>query len=85
MTTPLKKQEQTERERAHAEMLEEALKQPGVRESMEVFENWRRADKGLEPYRLATKRAYKTWVSDHTNPRGVNADKMVLGQFGKNT
>ena len=85
MTTQSKKQEQSERERAHAEILEEALKQPGVRESMEVFESWRRADKGLAPYRLATKRAYKTWVSNHTRPRGVKAEEKILGKFGKNT
>ena len=50
-------------------MLEEALRQPGVREVMEVFGGWQRADSGLDPYRFATKDASIITTTDHANVR----------------
>lgn len=68
----------------HAAMLKEALARPGVREVMEVYGGWRRADKALETYRVARKRARIVTTSDHTNPlpqaksiRGLFADHPV--------
>ena len=43
------------REREHAEMLEAALARPGVREVMDVYRGWQAKDRGLDPYRAATK------------------------------
>lgn len=34
----------------HAELLEEAMKRPGVREAMEVYGNWERLDSLVRPY-----------------------------------
>ena len=45
----------SERERAHAALLEEALKRPGIPEIMRVYGDWRTADPGLDPCRATTK------------------------------
>ena len=58
---------QSHREAAHAAMLEEALRRPGVREAMEVYRGWQRADNGLDPYRAATKQPWVTTTTDHAN------------------
>ena len=58
-----------DRERAHEDMLKEALKRPGVREVMEVYESWQMADKGLESYRSATRYVYKVTTTNHTAPK----------------
>ena len=57
----------SERVRAHAAMPEEALKRPGIPEIMSVYGDWRTADRGLDPYRAATKAPSRT--TDHANPR----------------
>lgn len=59
------------RERERAAMLEEALRRPGVREVMEVFGAWQRADRGLDPYRSATKEAGIVTTTDHANIQSV--------------
>ena len=59
----------SERERAHAVLLEEALKRPGIPELMRVYGDWRNADRGLDPYRAATKDLSRTTTTDHANPR----------------
>ena len=50
--------------------------QPGVREGeplaskvMEVYDGWRQADKALDAYRAARKRAWIVTTSDRANPR----------------
>ena len=76
-------QNRSDRERAHEEMLKEALKKPGVREIMGVYESWQRADKGLEPYRSATKDAHKVTTTNHTLPiKSKPAKKILSCQFG---
>ena len=73
----------SDRERAHEEMLKEALKRPGIREIMEVYNSWQRADKGLEPYRSATKNAHKGTTTNHTLPiKSTPAKKIFSCQFG---
>ena len=57
----------SKRERERVAMLEEALRRPGVREVMEVFGAWQRADRGLDPYRSATKEASIVTTTDHAN------------------
>ena len=69
MTTKTDQQNLSDRERAHEEMLKEALKRPGVREIMGVYNSWQQADKGLEPYRSATKKAHKGTTTNHTDPK----------------
>ena len=61
--------ETSERERAHAALLEEALKRPGLPEIMRVYGDWRTADRGLDPCRAATKAPSRTTTTDHANPR----------------
>ena len=34
-------------------LLEDARKRPGIREVMRVYEDWKRADEAMEPYRAA--------------------------------
>ena len=59
----------SERARAHAALLKEALKRPGIPELMRVYGDWRTADRGLGPYRAATKAPWRTTTTDHANPR----------------
>lgn len=47
-----------------AAMLEEALRRPGVREMMQVYRNWQRADQGLDAYRTVTTGTPDTTTSD---------------------
>ena len=60
---------EVERTRAEAydAMLQEALSRPGVREVMQVYENWRRTDRGLDTYRRATRQRVKTTTSDRSS------------------
>ena len=59
----------SERTQAHAALIEEALKRPGIPEIMRVYGDWRTADRGLEPYRAATKAPSRTTTTDRTNLR----------------
>ena len=59
----------SERARAHAALLEEALECPGIPEIMRVYGDWRTADHGLDPYRAATKEPSHATTTDHTNVR----------------
>ena len=58
----------TKRTDEHGAMLKEALARPSVREVMEVYGGWRRADRALEAYRAACKRAWIVTTSGRTNP-----------------
>lgn len=55
------------REQTRAAMLEAALARPGVREFMDVYHSWQELDRGLDPYRLATKRPEQITTTDHAN------------------
>ena len=68
MTRRSDEEKTSERARAHAAMLEEALKRPGIPEIMRVYGDWRTADRGLDPYR-ATKAPSRTTTTDHANFR----------------
>ena len=57
------------REQARATLLEDALKRPGIREVMRVYEDWRHVDRGLEPYRAATHEPQEITTTDHSNHR----------------
>ena len=61
------KPQSSNREQEHAAMLKEALARPGVREVMQVYQNHQKVDKGLDPYRLATKHPEKLLTTDRTN------------------
>ena len=54
-------------EQEHANMLKEALARPGVREVMDVYQNWQRADHGLDSYREATKESQIITTTAHAN------------------
>ena len=68
-TTPRRpdEAETSERVRAHAALLEEALERPGIPELMRVYGAWRTADRGLDPYRAATRALSRTTTTDHAN------------------
>ena len=57
----------SERQTRQRTMLEEALRQPGIREVMTVYEDWRAADSGLDPYRGATKEGMTITTTNHAN------------------
>lgn len=57
----------SKRERERTAMLEEALARPGVREVMEVYQHWQKADRAMEPYRMAAKQHETVTTSDHAN------------------
>ena len=48
----------------HAAMLKEAISRPGVREAMEVYQNWRKVDGSLDSYRQVSRKRSKAVVSD---------------------
>ena len=50
-------------------MLKAALARPGVREFMEVYQDWQKADRGLDVYRSATKEPLITTTTDSTSAR----------------
>ena len=50
-------------------MLEEALSRPSIRQVMEVYRNWQKADWAMEPYRLAAKQYETVTTTDHANVR----------------
>ncbi len=55
------------REREHANLLERALARPGVREVMDVYDNWREKDRGLNSYRAATKMPERITTTNSSN------------------
>ena len=57
------------RKQAHTALLENALERPGIREIMRVYEDWRNVDRGLDPYRAATREPHRITTTDHTNQR----------------
>ena len=57
------------RARAHDALLEQALKRPGIPEIMRVYGDWRTADRGLDPYRAATRKPSHVTTTDHANVR----------------
>ena len=55
------------REREHAELLERALARPGIREVMNVYDNWRTRERGLDAYRAATKDPERITTTNSSN------------------
>ena len=52
----------------HAEMLEAALARPGIREVMKVYGAWKESDRGLDPYRAATRHPAHGTTTNTSNP-----------------
>ena len=50
-------------------LLQKALARPGVREVMQVYGLWQEQDKGLNPYRAATRKYFKITGTSHANTR----------------
>ena len=67
MTKHTNKRRQSSRELERSAMLKAALQRPGVREFMEVYRDWQKADSGLDVYRSATKEPLITKTTDHAN------------------
>lgn len=59
----------TTRASTHAELLQEALERPGIRDLMRVYEDWRQADRGLDSYRAAMREPHRITTTDHANQR----------------
>lgn len=55
------------REQERVRLEDEAGHLPGVREVMEVFQLWRRADQSLDGYRSALRQAETAVTTDHAN------------------
>ena len=66
---PQREPEPSDRAKKHAALLKEALDRPGVYEAMKVYQNWQRADRGLDAYRAATRERHISITSDRANPR----------------
>ena len=62
-----KRRSSSRREREHSELLERALARPGVREVMNVYDNWREKDRGLDSYRAATKISERITTTNSSN------------------
>ena len=67
--TKKKMEKPSTRAQSHEEMLKEAQSRPGVREMMEVFGYWQKADKGMDAYRAATRKRNITTTVPHTSTR----------------
>ena len=67
--TEQEKSRSSKRAEQHEAMLREALRRPGVREVMEVYDAWQRTDHGLDANRAATKKAVEFTTTDHANAR----------------
>ncbi len=52
-----------------AQRMKKAMKQPGVKEAMEVYGNWRRTDESARPYRQAMTSRKVVYLSNTSNPR----------------
>ena len=61
--------EPSDREKKRAALLEEGIDRPGVRDAVEVYRDWQRADRGLDAYRAATKVRHITVTTDRANAR----------------
>ena len=57
----------SKREQDRKAMLETALARPGVREVMAVYQNWQKADSGLDAYRATTKEPLTITTTDRAN------------------
>lgn len=57
------------REQARMALLKDALKRSGIHDIMRVYENWRHVDRGLDPYRSATREPQHITTTDHANQR----------------
>ncbi len=56
------------RQKERDELLEEALRRPGIREVMKVYEDWKRADRALESHR-----AIERWKGEITTRSNTSA------------
>lgn len=59
----------SDRTRARDELLEAALARPGVREFMNVYQDWREKDKGLDPHRNAMRTSVRTVATNSSHLR----------------
>lgn len=69
MLKDAERSEKSQSEQDHDAMLREALSRPGVREAMEVYQGWRRVDRGLDPYRAAMRQWPRVTTTAHTTRR----------------
>ena len=61
------KSQPSTREQERTALIEGALKRPGIREIMRVYEDWRQVDRGLDPYRAATREPQQITTTDRAN------------------
>ena len=62
-----KRRSPSRREQEHMKLLERALARPGVREVINVYDNWREKDRGLNSYRAATKKPERITTTNSSN------------------
>ena len=61
------KNQDSQRQHELDTMLEEALARPGIKEVMEVYQNWQSLERGHDPYRRALRSPGKVTTTDHAN------------------
>ena len=61
------KNQDSQRQHELDTLLKEALARPGVKEVMEVYQNWQRSERGYDPYRRVLSPPGKVITTDHAN------------------
>jgi len=74
----LNSEQESQRQSNQAAMPEEALKQQGIPEIMKVYGDWQSAERGLDSYRRAIKKAMHVSTTDHTNPAASNQTARIV-------
>ena len=55
------------REQSRQDLIDKALDHPGIREVMQVYEEWRYRDQGLEPHRAIRRASPAITTTDRAN------------------
>ena len=67
MSTQTEQQSSSKLEQESKKLLERALAQPGIRESMIVYGNWQEKNRGMSSYRSATKKSGRAVTTNSSN------------------
>ena len=57
----------SKRKREHEELLERAFARPGVREAMNVYDNWRERNRAMDDYREAFEKYQQITTTNSSN------------------
>ena len=71
----MKNNKTTKRSKRHAELKQEYLTQPGIKEILDIYNRWQIADKALQAHRDIQEQNYITINSDNSNPKIIENHK----------